>query len=102
WLYFAAFSAALVGWYKLAPSADEDSSIKHWLAQYRESRTLWEDVSIKHIIACLEQAKNTMVYREAKVEPVHRYRYPQRFEQYSPFLQPVGFDLDPGNVEVKA
>ncbi|EMD37471.1 hypothetical protein CERSUDRAFT_83213 [Gelatoporia subvermispora B] len=102
WLYFVAFSAAAVGWYKFAPYADEDSSIKRWIAQYKSSGSFWEDEGVRRLRESFQFAEETKSFREAKAEPVFRYRYTQRFEQFSPFMQPVGTDVNFSDLVVKS
>ncbi|KAF9458444.1 hypothetical protein BDZ94DRAFT_1313276 [Collybia nuda] len=94
-------SIVVVAAYKYAPEPTEDAYLTRWITLYGSPRTLWLELNAKH--TAMEQANSeaTILLTDAKKPKVHRYRYPQTFDQISPFLTPVGMDVDTSNFVVK-
>ncbi|TFY55856.1 hypothetical protein EVJ58_g7984 [Rhodofomes roseus] len=101
WGRLALFGLGAVGFYKFAPSPDEDNIVTRVIAAYSTPREVWEKLSLKHLVQSVEVSDDSLLVADAQRAPVHRYRYPQRFEQTSPHLHPVGLAVDISNVVVK-
>ncbi|OBZ68131.1 hypothetical protein A0H81_11904 [Grifola frondosa] len=101
WRNFIIFSAGVVAFYKYAPAPSNDAYLTRWISQYATPAEVLERLGYKHLLLSAEQSVDNLIMADAKRPPVHRYRYPQRFEQYSPHVQPVGIKFDMGDVIVK-
>ncbi|KZT63767.1 hypothetical protein DAEQUDRAFT_815457 [Daedalea quercina L-15889] len=91
----------VVGFYKYAPGPGDDTLLTRAIASYSTPAQVWEKLSYKHLLQTVEVADDSLLVAEAKRAPVHRYRYPQRFEQSSPHLHPVGLTVDVSDVVVR-
>jgi len=87
--------------YKYAPEPGNDVYLTRWIALYTYPRELWTELAAKHTTMSLDQSETKLLLSDAQKAPVHRYRYPQSFEQKSPFLTPVGMDMDTSKFIVK-
>ncbi|GLB37221.1 hypothetical protein LshimejAT787_0402720 [Lyophyllum shimeji] len=94
-------SVLAVAAYKYAPEPTDDAYLTRWIALYTPSRDQWLDMAAKHTALSVEESETTLLVTSAKKPPVHRFRYPHLFEQKSPFLTPVGDDIDTNEVVVK-
>ncbi|KAH9935398.1 uncharacterized protein B0H18DRAFT_926892 [Fomitopsis serialis] len=101
WRRFVLFSLGVVGFYKFAPSQDEDNVLTRAMASFSTPSEVWQKLSFKHLVQSVEVSEESLLIAGAQRAPVHRYRYTQRFEQISPHLHPVGLAVDVSEVEVK-
>ena len=101
WRNTALASLLVAAAYKYAPEPSEDVYLTRWIALYTSPRDLWTDLAAKHTAMSLDQSETKLLVSDAQKPPVHRYRYPQSFEHASPFLTPVGLDVDTTKFVVK-
>ncbi|KAI0930368.1 hypothetical protein AcW1_009082 [Taiwanofungus camphoratus] len=90
WRNFVLLGLAVAGWYKFAPAPGEDTYLTRFIAHYSTPREVWQRLSLKHLMLSVEGSDESLLMQSAQRPPVHRYRYPQRFEQSSPHSHPVG------------
>ncbi|GJE94889.1 hypothetical protein PsYK624_110650 [Phanerochaete sordida] len=101
WFSWAFAGLAAAAFYKFAPSPEEDSYLKRLLDHYHIPREVWEKINLKHATMEAQASQGTLLVASAQKPPVYRYRFPQRFEQSSPHLQPVGMSADLSDLVVK-
>ncbi|CCM00404.1 uncharacterized protein FIBRA_02434 [Fibroporia radiculosa] len=101
WRNFVLLGLAAAGFYKLAPAPGDDTYLTRFIAHYSTPRDVWENIRFKHLLLTVEGSDDTLLVADAKRPPIHRYRYPQRLEQSSPHLHPVGSTVDVSDVVVK-
>ncbi|KAJ8592729.1 hypothetical protein M405DRAFT_872823 [Rhizopogon salebrosus TDB-379] len=94
WRNTVALSLLAVGFYKFAPSPNQDVYLTQWLAQYMTPRDFWAAINEKHLLLSQQASDNTILQADAKRPNIHRYRYPQILDTGSPHLQPVGSIAD--------
>ncbi|KAF8647097.1 hypothetical protein AX16_006931 [Volvariella volvacea WC 439] len=95
--------AALVGvaFYKFAPEPGKDVYLTRWIAMYTRPSTEWLEINAKHAAQQQDVSDATILFADAKKPRIHRYRFPQVLDQASPFLVPVGGEVDVSNVVAK-
>ncbi|TDL24212.1 hypothetical protein BD410DRAFT_767386 [Rickenella mellea] len=71
------------------------------LAHYAPSLKTWERLNAKHLELTEEQANYNLFVQDAKRPVMHRFRYPQQFEQGSTHCMPVGGGADLNGLVVK-
>ncbi|KAI0702960.1 hypothetical protein C8T65DRAFT_696832 [Cerioporus squamosus] len=91
----------IVAFYKYAPAPGDDNPIAKYISSIMTPAEVYKNVAFKHLTKSAEVSDDTKLMVDAKPPVVHRYRYPQRFEQYSPHSQPVGIKLNVDDVVVK-
>ena len=131
WQLSTGFSRSFLGWavlcsllavgaYKYAPEPTEDVYLTRWITMYTSPRSLWLDLNVKHAALQQEVSEGNLLLSDAKKARVHRFRFPQwvtrdkrkiilegrselfrSFEKTSPFLTPVGMDVDTTTFVVK-
>ncbi|TFK94601.1 hypothetical protein K466DRAFT_649241 [Polyporus arcularius HHB13444] len=101
WRRAAIAAVGIVAFYKYAPAPGDENPIAKYISSTMTPAKVYQDVSFKHLIGSAQISDDTKLMVDAKPPVVHRYRYPQRFEQYSPHLQPVGIKVSVGDVVVK-
>ncbi|KAJ3477315.1 hypothetical protein NLI96_g10541 [Meripilus lineatus] len=101
WRNFILFGLAVVGFYKFAPSPDESNYVTRLLEHNAVPREVWSKLNLQHLLLSAEGQQNTLTIADAQRKPIHRYRYPQSFEQHFPHCQRVGATSDTSNVSVK-
>ncbi|KAF5351820.1 hypothetical protein D9756_007373 [Leucocoprinus leucothites] len=87
--------------YKYAPEPGDNVYLTRWIAMYTTPAAQWLDMNAQNTALRAEVAENTRLTTSAKQPAVHRYRYPQSFEQASPFLVGVGTQADLSDLVVK-
>lgn len=90
WRNALLLSLAAAGFYRWAPTPDQDVYLTKWLAQYATPRDFWTTVNEKQLLRSQQIASNTVLQSVAQRPTKVKYRYPQMLEQGSPHLQPVG------------
>ncbi|KIJ67670.1 hypothetical protein HYDPIDRAFT_107141 [Hydnomerulius pinastri MD-312] len=90
WRNTLIISLATVGFYKWAPTPNEDVYLTRWLAYYATPSEVWAKMNEKHLLQSQEVTDNATVQASGTRPGIIRYRYPQSLEQASPYLQPVG------------
>jgi len=88
--------------YKYAPEPGDNVYLTRWIAMYTPRPEAWLDLNAKHTAQQEIEAENSRLMTSARQPPVYRYRYPQSFEQASPFLVGVGTQADLSNLVVKS
>ncbi|KXN90220.1 hypothetical protein AN958_04710, partial [Leucoagaricus sp. SymC.cos] len=88
--------------YKYAPEPGDDVYLTRWIAMYTTSAEKWLEMNAAHTAQTAEEAENSRLMMSAQRPPVHRYCYPQAFEQASPFLVGVGTQADLSDLVVKS
>ncbi|KAG1777557.1 hypothetical protein EV702DRAFT_1101889 [Suillus placidus] len=102
WRNTVLLSLFAVGFYKWAPSPNQDVYLTRWLAQYTTPSEIWATVNQKHLLLSHQASENTILQTDAKRPNVHRYRYPQILDTGSPHLQPVGRVADMSSTVVRS
>ncbi|TFY52082.1 hypothetical protein EVG20_g10712 [Dentipellis fragilis] len=101
WLYTVVGGLALVGFYKFAPSSEEDNIVSRYISHYRTPAETWEHANNKHLQLSAELQDSTLVLQHAVQSPVRRMRFPQALDMASPFNVPVGLEVDVSHVKAK-
>ncbi|KAI0793262.1 hypothetical protein C8Q75DRAFT_749520 [Abortiporus biennis] len=101
WRYFILFGLFSVGFYKFAPSPSEENYVTEFLKHYATPREVWSKLNLQHLVLSAEDQEGVLLTADAKLPPVHRYRFPQSFEQHSAHLRPVGTSVDLSDLVVK-
>ncbi|KAJ3547653.1 hypothetical protein NM688_g5378 [Phlebia brevispora] len=101
WRNFVLVTLAGLAIYKYAPSPEEESLVSRLVAHYKPPAELWQQINSEHIAQSAESQTGALLVASAKVNSVHRYRFPQMLDQHSAFCQPVGLGVDMSNVAVK-
>ncbi|KAF7782478.1 hypothetical protein Agabi119p4_1854 [Agaricus bisporus var. burnettii] len=91
----------VVAAYKYAPEPGKDVYLTRWIAMYTTPVGEWLKRSVSRAAAQEVEAENTRLMMSARRPLVHRYRYPQSFEQASPFVIGVGSQVQLDDVVVK-
>ena len=77
WRNFVLFSLFVVGFYKFAPSPNEENLVTKWLEHNATPREVWARLNLQHLRLTAESCRDRLIIAEAKKAPIHRYRYPQ-------------------------
>ncbi|KAI0779837.1 hypothetical protein C8Q74DRAFT_1197743 [Fomes fomentarius] len=91
----------VVAFYKYAPAPGDDNAIAKYISSTMTHPDVWSNTAFSHLVRSAQVSDDTLLMADAKPPVIHRYRFPQRFEQYSPHLQPVGIKYDARDVVVK-
>ncbi|KAG2059240.1 hypothetical protein BDR06DRAFT_1003848 [Suillus hirtellus] len=102
WRNTVLLSLLAVGFYKWAPSPNQDVYLTRWLAQYTTPSEIWAAINEKHLLLSQQASDNAILQADAKRPNVHRYRYPQILDTGSPHLQPVGRVADMSSTAVRS
>ncbi|KAI0758330.1 hypothetical protein BC629DRAFT_1552050 [Irpex lacteus] len=102
WRNWAIGGLAAALFYKFAPAPGDDAYLTRWISLYQIDKSLWTDLNNKHLALSAEGQINNLILADAKKPQVHRLRFPQKLEQHSAHLVPVGQDLSTSGVEVKS
>ncbi|RPD63905.1 hypothetical protein L226DRAFT_610200 [Lentinus tigrinus ALCF2SS1-7] len=94
-------AVGVVAFYKYAPAPGDDNPIAKYISSTMTPAEVWHNMAFKHLAMSAQGSDDTKLMVDAKPPTVHRYRYPQRFEQYSPNSQPVGIKLSVDDIVVK-
>ncbi|TFK75290.1 hypothetical protein BDN72DRAFT_832145 [Pluteus cervinus] len=101
WQKTILFSLLAVGFYKYAPEPAEDVYLTRWIAMYTPSPQRWLELNARHTAQQQVVADTSLLLMDAQKPKVHRYRYPQALDQASPFLRPIGGEVDMSGVVAK-
>ncbi|KAI0829667.1 hypothetical protein BC628DRAFT_1314712 [Trametes gibbosa] len=101
WRRAALAAVGVVAFYKFAPAPGDDTLIAKTVARTMAPADVWKSISFKHLLLSAQGSDETLLVTDAKPPTVHRYRYPQKLEMYSPHAQPVGLKLDASDIVVK-
>ncbi|TCD62605.1 hypothetical protein EIP91_006651 [Steccherinum ochraceum] len=93
--------AGVIAFYNFAPAPGEDNYISRVISHYSTPSEYWQKLNEQHLALSAQAQSDQLVIAEAQMPPVHRYRYPQSLEQYSPHLHAVGRSVDLSSVAVK-
>ncbi|KAH8083814.1 hypothetical protein BXZ70DRAFT_1012126 [Cristinia sonorae] len=101
WGKAIAVALGVAAFYKFAPSPGEDNYVSRLVEYYKVPAEYWQELNKQHLFLSAASQADTLVIADAKKSPIHRYRYPQSLEQFSPHLQAVGKSVDLSDVVVK-
>ncbi|KAI0633390.1 hypothetical protein C8Q77DRAFT_1114725 [Trametes polyzona] len=101
WRRAAIAAIGAVAFYKYAPAPGDENPIAKYVARMMTPADVWKNISFKHLVLSAQGSDETLLVTDAKPPVVHRYRFPQKLDMYSPHAQPVGLKLDAGDVVVK-
>ncbi|KDN51380.1 hypothetical protein K437DRAFT_254787 [Tilletiaria anomala UBC 951] len=82
-------------------AADTRPFLTRYIAYYTTPADVWKRRNAKHYELVKEEAEKKLFFQDAERPPVHRFRYPQTFEQASPHGLPVGAQVDLSDLKVK-
>lgn len=77
WRNALLLSLAAAGFYRWAPTPDQDVYLTKWLAQYATPRDFWTTVNEKQLLRSQQIASNTVLQSVAQRPTKVKYRYPQ-------------------------
>ncbi|KAJ7594820.1 hypothetical protein C8J56DRAFT_927725 [Mycena floridula] len=101
WLIAVVLGAGFYGACKYAPAPGEDSKLTKWIQSSMTPAATWTEINAKHTMQAHYEADTRLLLATAERPAVHRYQFPQAFENVSPFNRGVGMDVDLGNLTVK-
>ncbi|THH16579.1 hypothetical protein EW146_g4084 [Bondarzewia mesenterica] len=101
WTYAILAALAAAAFYKYAPAPGEDNYITRYIQHYTSPKDLWATLNNKHLDQSQIASEARLLTESARRAPIHRYRFPQSFESASPYLIPVGTNIDVAGLEVK-
>ncbi|KAH9978863.1 hypothetical protein BGW80DRAFT_701203 [Lactifluus volemus] len=101
WKYTIIAALGIVGFYKFAPSPDEDNYVTRYISYYFTPSSSWARVNERHLELATSLQEATQICQTSQRPPIHRYRYPHSLEVASAFSIPVGGDPDVSGVKVK-
>ncbi|KAI0769310.1 hypothetical protein BD413DRAFT_81224 [Trametes elegans] len=90
-----------VAFYKYAPEPNDQNLIARFVNSAKTPEEVWKDISFKHLLLSAQASDERLLVTDAKPPVVHRFRFPQRFEMFSPNSHPVGLKIEVGDVHVK-
>ena len=120
WTYTLIASLGIVGFYKFAPSPDEDNYVTRYISYYFTPSSHWTATNGRHLELTTNLQEAIQISQSGQRPHIHRYRYPQcvymcsvshvfsmlngdgsSLEVASAFSVPVGGDPDISGVRVK-
>ncbi|KAI0087938.1 hypothetical protein BDY19DRAFT_891840 [Irpex rosettiformis] len=101
WRNWALGGLAVALFYKFAPAPNDDAYLTRWISLYQIDSSLWKELKLKNLAVVAEGQIHQLVLADAKKPPVYRLRFPQKLEQHSGHLVPVGVNLDSTGVVVE-
>ncbi|KAI0645395.1 hypothetical protein C8Q79DRAFT_1001015 [Trametes meyenii] len=101
WRRAALAAVGVVAFYKFAPAPGDDNFIAKYISRTMTPAEVYRNLSFKHLVLSAQGSDETLLVTDAKPPVVHRYRFPQKLEMYSPHAQPVGLKLDASDVVVR-
>ncbi|KAI8993778.1 hypothetical protein BD414DRAFT_435959 [Trametes punicea] len=101
WRRVALVAVGVVAFYKYAPAPGDDNPIAKYLSRSQVPAEVYKEAAFKHLLLAAQGSDETLLVADSKPPVVHRLRFPQRLEMYSPHSQPVGLKIHAGDVVVK-
>ncbi|KAI0268607.1 hypothetical protein BC834DRAFT_866332 [Gloeopeniophorella convolvens] len=101
WTYTIVAALGLVGFYKFAPSPEEDNYVTRYIAHYFTPGASWAKTNDRHLELTTELQEAIQISQTGQRPHIHRYRYPHSLGTASAFSVPVGGDPDVSSVQVK-
>ncbi|KAI0371132.1 hypothetical protein BV20DRAFT_965803 [Pilatotrama ljubarskyi] len=101
WRRVALASLGVIAFYKYAPAPGDENPIAKYVARTMTPAQVWKNTGFKHLLLSAQGSDETLLVADAKPPVVHRYRFPQKLDMYSPHANPVGLKLDAGDIVVK-
>ena len=120
WAYTLITALGIVGFYKFAPSPEEDNYVTRYISYYFTPSSSWAAVNDRHLELTADLRDAIRISQTGQRPHIHRYRYPQcvcilsflsylacsvadgsSLEVASQFSVPVGGDVDVSGVRVK-
>lgn len=77
WLGWTLAGLTAVGFYKFAPSPEDDTVVSRFIQYYSTPKETWAKINVKHLLLSAEEQLDVLTIVDAKRPPVHRFRYPQ-------------------------
>ncbi|KAF8482697.1 hypothetical protein DFH94DRAFT_728985 [Russula ochroleuca] len=101
WTYTIIATLGIIGFYKFAPSPDEDNYVTRYISYYFTPSSSWASTNDRHLELTTSLREAVQISQTGQRPHIHRYRYPHSLEVASPFSVPVGGDPDVSRVRVK-
>lgn len=119
WTYTIIAALGIVGFYKFAPSPNEDNYVTRYISYYFTPSSSWASTNDRHLELTTSLQEAVQISQTGQRPHIHRYRYPQyvcvhsfsllcmlnadgsSLEVASAFSVPVGGDPDISGVRVK-
>ncbi|KAF9047277.1 hypothetical protein BJ165DRAFT_1081353 [Panaeolus papilionaceus] len=101
WRNVVLISLAGVAAVKFAPAANDEVYLTRWIAMYSSPRDYWLELNAKHTAQQAKVSEDHLLVSDAHRPAVHRFRYPQAMVQASPFLNPVGMNVQVEDTVIK-
>ncbi|KAI0302565.1 hypothetical protein BC826DRAFT_985018 [Russula brevipes] len=101
WTYTIVAALGIVGFYKFAPSPDEDNYVTRYISHYFTPSSSWAATNDRHLELTTNLREAVQVSQTGQRPHIHRYRHPQSLGVASAFSVPVGGDPDVSGVKVK-
>jgi hypothetical protein len=119
WTYTIIATLGIIGFYKFAPSPDEDNYVTRYISHYFTPSSSWATANDRHLELTTSLQEAIQISQTGQRPHIHRYRYPQcvcsqsltffcmlnadgsSLEVASAFSVPVGGDPDVSGVRVK-
>ncbi|KAN0107333.1 hypothetical protein V8E52_010269 [Russula decolorans] len=101
WAHTLIAALGIVGFYKFAPSPDEDNYVTRYISYYFTPSSSWAATNDRHLELTANLQEAVQISQTGQRPHIHRYRYPHSLEVASPFSVPVGGDPDVSGVRVK-
>jgi hypothetical protein len=88
WTYTIIAALGVVGFYKFAPSPDEDNYVTRYISHYFTPSSSWAATNDRHLEMAASLQEATQLSHGGQRSHIHRYRYPQYVlrSQISPSL----------------
>ncbi|KAH9040052.1 hypothetical protein EDB85DRAFT_1926835 [Lactarius pseudohatsudake] len=101
WTYTIIAALGIVGFYKFAPSPEEDNYLTRYISHYFTPSSSWASTNDRHLELTTSLQEAVQISQSGQRPHVHRYRYPHSLEVASAFAVPVGGDPEVSGVKVK-
>ena len=77
WTYTLIAALGIVGFYKFAPSPEEDNYVTRYIAHYFTPSGSWASTNDRHLEMTTSLQEAVQISQSGQRPHVHRYRYPQ-------------------------
>lgn len=77
WRNFLLVTIGGLAFYKFAPSPEGDTWFGRTLAYWAIPKEIWSKANGDHLIKAADLQDGQLILTDAKLPPVHRFRYPQ-------------------------
>lgn len=77
WTYTIIAALGIVGFYKFAPSAEEDNYVTRYISHYFTPSSSWATTNDRHLEQTASLREAIQISQTGQRPHIHRYRYPQ-------------------------